>query len=127
MFIRTLLLPFVAGVIFTGCTTPLGLSHYQKVGAVSFPAGRFLPDHDYSPPPDFSVLPMEVVSKFGHLCRANYNCSYFADDTAYYLLPNYGVVPSLSIPDHAAVIVDGRTGKLLKAPRKSKKMPHDAP
>jgi hypothetical protein len=105
-----------ASAILAGCTTPLGLSNYERVGAVGFPANRFLPNPDYSPPAHFSVSPQEVVSQFGHLCRANYNCTYFADDTAYYLLQNYGVVPSLSISSHAVAIVDGRTGKLLKAP-----------
>jgi hypothetical protein len=116
MSIRALLLLAASSVVLSGCTTPLGLSNYQRVGAVGFPAGRFLPNPDYSPPTHFSISTKEVVSTFGHLCRANYNCTYFADDSAYYLLQNYGVVPSLSIPTHAVAIVDGRTGKLLKAP-----------
>jgi hypothetical protein len=99
-----------------GCTTPVGISSYQKVGVVSLPSWRFSPNSDYMPPIDFKVMPIDVFTKFGNLCHATYNCTYFADHDSYYLLQNYGVVPSLSVSSHAVVIVDGRTGKLLKQP-----------
>ncbi len=103
-------------VALTACTTPLGLSDYQIAGRFSIPAGPYLANPNYSPPPYFVLSPLEVFSSYGHLCHAKYSCTYFANDKAYYLLPDYGVVPSLSVPTHANAIIDGRTGKLLKTP-----------
>lgn len=102
---------------FAGCTTPIGVSNYQKVAVVStfpLPNGTTSLNFQYSPPAYFTLTPSDVIATYGDRCRATYNCTYFADNEAYYLLQNYGVVPSFSISTHAVVIVDGRTGKLLK-------------
>ncbi len=116
MLQRFLLLTTV--VAFFGCTTPVGISNYQSVGSASLPNWRFVPNTDYRPPAHFKISPSEVVATHGSVCRehAHYNCTYFVNDGAYFLLPDYGVVPSLAVSRHAVVIVDGRTGKLLKAP-----------
>lgn len=103
--------------LLAGCVTPLGISGYQKVGIVQMQGNKvFVPDPAFSQPTHFRISPREVASSFGHLCQATYNCTYLADEDAYYLLQNFGVVPSLSVRSHAVAIVDGRSGKLLKPP-----------
>ena len=105
--------------LLSACIAPIDISHYQKAGTAQMRGSRaFIPDPAFSQPAHFSISPREVAASFGHLCQANYNCTYFADDDAYYLLQNFGAVPSLSVRSHAVAIVDGRTGKLLKSPVK---------
>ncbi|WP_411882320.1 hypothetical protein [Polaromonas sp. YR568] len=116
--IRTLPALLACGLL-AGCVTPLDISNYQKVGIARMQGNRaFVPDPAFSQPAYFNISPQEVASSFGHLCQANYNCTYFADEDAYYLLQNFGAVPALSVRSHAVAIVDGRTGKLLKSPAK---------
>jgi hypothetical protein len=98
------------------CTTPFGASNYQKAGAILYASGRFNLNQEYFPPEDFTITASEVAARYGHLCRAHYNCTILANYDAYYMLPDYGVVPSLSVPSHAVAVIDGRTGRLVKRP-----------
>jgi hypothetical protein len=102
-------------IILGGCVHPPGASNYQRVAVTSWETGR-VPTFrtEYSAPGYFTLSPREVVMTYGDRCRGTYNCTYFADGDAYYLLQDYGVIPGLSIPTRAVVIVDGRTGKLIK-------------
>lgn len=112
---RNLLAAMGVLALLAGCVTPIDISRYQKAGIARMHGNRaFVPDPAFSQPAHFSISPREVASSFGHLCQADYNCTYFADEDAYYLLQNFGAVPSLSVRSHAVAIVDGRTGKLLK-------------
>jgi hypothetical protein len=109
-------------VLLAGCVTPLGISNYQRVGRdpVAVTIRPFILDRDFEQPAHFRIPPGEVAAWFGPLCHplAHYNCTYFADQDAYYILPDYGTVPSWSVPSHAVVIIDGRTGQVLKSPAK---------
>ena len=110
----------LVSMAIVGCisVTPRDVSAYSRVGGVAYgvasSAGRFVRDPAFTMPRYFIFTPEQLFEKYGELCRANYNCIYFADDRAYYLLPNYGVVPSSSIRGHAVAIVDGRSGELLE-------------
>lgn len=116
---RKLLASIGVLALLSACVTPIDISRYQKAGIAQMQGNRaFVPDPAFSQPAHFSISPREVAASFGHLCQANYNCTYFADEDAYYLLQNFGAVPSLSVRSHAVAIVDGRTGKLLKSPVK---------
>jgi len=120
------LLTLLASALLAGCvTTPLDISNYQKVGVdrkwITNPNRPFVLDLDFVQPAHFRMPPGEVAAWFGPLCQpqAHYNCTYLADQDAYYILPDFGVAPSWSfVPSRAAVIVDGRTGQLLKSPAK---------
>jgi hypothetical protein len=107
---------FAAAIVLSGCFTPIDHSNYRRVGSVSWTDHKFVSSPDYEIPADFKISPEKVFSTYGDLCKGHYNCTYFADNNAYYLLPDYGVVPSISIARHAVAIVDGRSGGLLKAP-----------
>ncbi|WP_431096259.1 hypothetical protein [Polaromonas aquatica] len=119
------LLTLLASALLAGCvTTPLDISNYQKVGVDQKRANTVRPfalNLDFVQPAHFRAPPGEVAAWFGPLChpQAHYNCTYLADQDAYYILPDFGVAPSWSfVPSRAAVIVDGRTGQLLKSPAK---------
>lgn len=112
---RNILAALVVLMSLSACVTPMDISRYQKAGVAQMYGNRaFVPDPAFSQPAHFNISPREVASSFGHLCQANYNCTYFADQDAYYLLQNFGAVPSLFVSSHAVAIVDGRTGTLLK-------------
>jgi hypothetical protein len=116
---RNIATALVVLMLLSACVTPIDISRYQKAGVARMQGNRaFVPDPAFSQPAYFNISPWEVASSFGHLCQANYNCTYFADEDAYYLLQNFDAVPSLSVRSHAVAIVDGRTGKLLKSPAK---------
>jgi hypothetical protein len=109
---RALLVLLTLGI--GGCVTSLDASSYARVGQVHYPTERFVRNPAFTLPAGFSVTPDDVVARHGHLCRGRYNCTYFADGQAYYILQDYGVVPSLFVQSHAIAIVDGRTGALRK-------------
>ncbi|SDM38517.1 hypothetical protein [Polaromonas sp. JS666] len=116
---RNILTALVVLTLLSACVTPVDISRYQKAGIAQMRGNRaFVPDPAFSQPAHFKISPQEVASSFGHLCQADYNCTYFADQDAYYLLQNFGAVPSLFVSSHAVAIVDGRTGTLLKPPAK---------
>ena len=99
-----------------GCTTPIDIASYNRVGGVQTGSGHFERDPAFKLPDSFVLTPETVVSRYGNLCRGTYNCAYFADDEAYYLVQDYGVVPILSLRNAAVAIVNGKTGLLLKGP-----------
>ncbi len=106
--------------LLAGCATPLGMSNYQKVGYDRKwrpNPSPFVLNRDFVQPAHFTIPPGEVAAWFGPLCQplATYQCTYLADQDAYYIVPDFGIAPSWSLmASRAAVIIDGRTGQQLK-------------
>jgi hypothetical protein len=78
-------------------------------------------EQDVRIPPDFTISPEEVNRLYRRYCNGHYFCDFFVDDRYYYLVMNWNLgfkMPWDSIPSSASVIVDGRSGKLLKPEEK---------
>jgi hypothetical protein len=97
---------------------------YQRIGSSDPIYKRFTPQTDYTLPADFTVYPYTLAYRYAASCYAKYQCTYLADDRFYYLVPDYGVTPTLYVRQAATFIVDGRTGELLKG---QDKLPKSAP
>jgi hypothetical protein len=118
---RTATVLLLAMWMFVGCATLGTEGELQFAGnTVDITPERFNRNLKFQLPTHFALQPEQVHSLYGRHCRGHYVCDYFADDARYYLVMNWNLGFHLafsSIPSSASVIVDGKTGALLKAVR----------
>jgi hypothetical protein len=103
----------VAFLSAAGCATVVE-GRYTKIGEADR-SGDLKTERGARLPVAFSIQPADVAAKYGRLCKPKQSCTYFVDDKNYYLVADYGQVPSRgSIAQAACPVVNGANGTLLK-------------
>ncbi|MGE5638952.1 MAG: hypothetical protein ACM30H_02580 [Clostridia bacterium] len=105
--------------VLAGCAGQTYEGRFAEAGRATVNPDRsatFKRSSYYKQPAAFTVTPEAVAEKFGHLCKAKQACVYFADQRAYYLVPDYGLPGARpgGISQTACPIVDGVSGSLLR-------------
>lgn len=100
-----------AGQVYEGRYTEAGRATVNPDRSFTFKRSSY-----FAQPSGFTVSPEAVAEKFGRLCKAKQACVYFADQRAYYLVPDYGLPGARAggISQTACPIVDGISGSLLR-------------
>jgi len=115
---RRRILPILAAGALAGCAILATQGEMQFAGSTSeLSPSVFQHDAGFRLPEQFTIDPDRIHREYGKHCRGHYVCDYFADANYYYLVMNWNIgerTPLATIPKAASVIVDGRSGEVIK-------------